>query len=151
MIHPFPDRTLTMIKFVLSWLHHCTCRRERGKCGPMTGLSLWKRTIDVKFICSVTSDCYKKKWTLYQGHQDAQDKQQTADAVSACSQVKVEDAPKLWKFPNRNVHTFGFVYHDTNGLSHGPVWKTQLFLLSEICTVILWQDCCVKGNLRKSY
>ena len=56
-----------------------------------------------------------------------------------------------WKFKNRNVQTFGFVYHDTNGLNHGPVWKTQSFLLSEICTVILWQDCYWKGNLRKSY
>ena len=27
-----------------------------------------------------------------------------------------------WKFPNRNVQTFGFVYHDTNGRNHGPVW-----------------------------
>ena len=40
-------------------------------------------------------------------------------------------------FPNRNVQTFGFVYHDTNGRNHGPVRKTQSFLLSEICTVIL--------------
>ena len=61
--------------------------------GPMTSLSLWKRTLDVKFICSVTSDGCKKKWTLYQGHQDAQDKQQPTDAVSACSQVKMEDVP----------------------------------------------------------
>ena len=52
---------------------------------------------------------------------------------------------------NRNAQTFGFVYHDTNGLNHCPVWKTQSFLLSEICTVILWQDCYEKGNLRKSY
>ena len=35
--------------------------------------------------------------------------------------------------------------------NHGPVWKTQSFLLSELCTVILWQDCYGKGNLRKSY
>ena len=34
-----------------------------------------------------------------------------------------------WKFPNRSVQTFGFVYHDTNGL---------------------WQDYCGKDNLRKS-
>ena len=53
--------------------------------------------------------------------------------------------------PNRNVQTLGFVYHDTNGLNHGPVWKIQSFLLSEICTVILWQDSCGKGNLRKFY
>ena len=37
-----------------------------------------------------------------------------------------------WKFPNRNVQTFGFVYHDTNGQNHCPVWKTQSFLLNEI-------------------
>ena len=36
-------------------------------------------------------------------------------------------------------------------IMHGPVWKTQSFLLSGICTVILWQDYYVKGNLRKSY
>ena len=43
----------------------------------MTSLSLWKRTLDVEFIFSVTSDGCKKKWTLYKGYQDAQDKQQT--------------------------------------------------------------------------
>ena len=56
-----------------------------------------------------------------------------------------------WKFQNGNVQTFGFVYHDTNGQDHGTVWKTQSFLLSEICTVILWQDWYGNGNLRKSY
>ena len=69
--------------------------------------------------------------------------EQAAGAVSAKTQVKMEDG--------RSVQTFGFVYHDTNGQNHGPVWKTQLFLLSGICTVILWQDCYGKGNLRKSY
>ena len=77
---------------------------------------------------------------------------QAADAVSAYTQVKMEDAPKLLKkFPNRNVQTFGFVYHDTNGQNHGPVWKIQSFLLNEICMVIFWQDCYGKGNLRNSY
>ena len=76
---------------------------------------------------------------------------QAADAVSANTQVKMEDAHKLFvKFQNRSVQTFGFVYHDTNGQNHGPVWKTQSFLLSEICMVILWQDYYGKGNLRKS-
>ena len=41
------------------------------------------------------------------------------------------------KFPNRNVKIFGFVYHDTSGPNRGPEWKTQSFLLNEICTVIL--------------
>ena len=63
---------------------------------------------------------------------------QAADAVSAYTQVKMEDAHKL--------------LNDTNGQNHGPVWKTQSFLLSEICMVILWQGTImVKGNLRKSY
>ena len=56
----------------------------------------------------------------------------------------------LKKFPNLNVQTCGFGNHDTNGQNHGPVWKIQSFFLSEICTVILWQDCYAKGNLRKS-
>ena len=51
----------------------------------------------------------------------------------------------------RNVQTFGFVYHDTKGQNHGPVWKTQLFLMNEICMVILWQDCYGRGNLRTSH
>ena len=77
---------------------------------------------------------------------------QAADAVSAYTQVKMEDAPKLFKkIQNRNVQTFGFVHHETNGRKHGPVWKTQSFLLSDIFMVILWQDCYGKGNLRKSY
>ena len=50
---------------------------------------------------------------------------QAADAVSAYTQVKMKDAHKLLKIPSQNVQTFGFVYHDTNGQNHGPVWKTQ--------------------------
>ena len=85
---------------------------------------------------------------------------QAADAVSAYTQVKMEDAHKLLKIPKSECpdiwirpprHKFGFVHHDTNGLNHGQVWKIQSFLLSEICTVILWQDYDVKGNLRKSF
>ena len=75
---------------------------------------------------------------------------QAADAVSVYTQVKMEDAHKLFKFQNRSVQTFGFVYHDTNGLHHGPVWKTQSFLLKGICMVIFWQDYYGKGNSRKS-
>ena len=46
------------------------------------------------------------------------------------------------KFQNRNVQICGYVYQNTNGLNHGPVWKIQSFLLSEICTFIqglLWR------------
>ena len=60
-----------------------------------------------------------------------------------CSQI-IENSK------NRSVQTFGFVYHDTNGLNHGPVWKIQSFFVKGIFTVILWQDYYGKGNLRKS-
>ena len=76
---------------------------------------------------------------------------QAADAVSAYTQVKWKMLTNYRKFQNRSVQTFGSVHHDTYGQNHGPVWKTQLFLLSEICTVILWQDYYGKDNLRKSY
>ena len=76
---------------------------------------------------------------------------QAADAVSAFTQVKWRILPNYRKFHNRSVQTFGFVYHDTNGRNHGPVWKTQSFLLGKIGTVILWRDCYGKGKLRKSY
>ena len=76
---------------------------------------------------------------------------QEADAVSACTQVKWKMLQNYWKFQIRTVQTFGFVYHETNGQNHGPVWKIQSSLLNEICTVILWQDCYWKVNLRKSY
>ena len=63
---------------------------------------------------------------------------QAADAISAYSQDKMEDAPtSLLNFLSRNVQIFGYVYQNTNGLNRGPVWKIQSFLLSEICTVIL--------------
>ena len=50
---------------------------------------------------------------------------QAADAMSACAQVKMEDAPKLPKFRSQKVQTCGYAFQDTYGRNHGPVWKTQ--------------------------
>ena len=75
---------------------------------------------------------------------------QAADAVSAYTQEKIEECSQnVWKSPNHNVQTLGFVYHNTNGLNHGPVWKIQSFLLSGICTVILWKDYYGKRQFEK--
>ena len=90
-----------------------------------------------------------RSWISFPHCQVAMDKQQTQYRLILKWKWKM--LTNYWKFPNRNVQTFGFVYHDTNGQNHGPVWKTQSFLLSEIFMVILWQDCDGKGNLRKSY
>ena len=65
---------------------------------------------------------------------------QAADAVSAYTHVKLEDAPRLPEIPKPEC---------PDGRSLCPVWKTQLFLLSGICMVICYQDCCGNGNLKK--
>ena len=77
---------------------------------------------------------------------------QAADAVSAYTQVKNGRCSKIIEIPKVRMSR----YLDTSAKTrmaqnHGPVWKTQSFLLSEICTVIFWQDCYEKGNLKKSY
>ena len=51
-----------------------------------------------------------------------------------------------WKFQNLNVQTLGILDLDTNGPNHRPVLEIQTFFLSEICTVIHWQDWYEKGN-----
>ena len=77
---------------------------------------------------------------------------QAADTVSAYTQVKMEVAPKLLKISKSECPDIWIRRTTTqNGINHGPVSKTQLFLLSGICTVILWQDSYEKGNWRKSY
>ena len=60
---------------------------------------------------------------------------ETVVAVSAYTQVKMEDAPKILKSRIGVSRRLWFVYHDRNDLNHGPEWKTQLFPTSGICTV----------------
>ena len=62
---------------------------------------------------------------------------QAADAVSAETQVKMEDAQKLLKKSKIGVSRHLDSSTTTNGQNHGPVWKTQLLLSNGICTVIL--------------
>ena len=61
---------------------------------------------------------------------------QVAEAVSAYTQVKMEDAHKSMKIPKIEVSRHLDSTTTTNGLNQGPVLKTQSFLLSGICTVI---------------
>ena len=67
---------------------------------------------------------------------------QAADAVSAYTQVKIEDASKLLKIPKSECPDISIFHLDTSG------WKIQSFLLTEICMVILWQDCYEKILLK---
>ena len=77
---------------------------------------------------------------------------QAADAVSAYTQVKMEDAHKLLKIPKSECPDI-WIRLPRQQMAQIMVQygKTQSFLLSEICMVILWQDFYGKGNLRKSY
>ena len=72
---------------------------------------------------------------------------QAADAVSAYTQVKMEDAPTLFQnSKSQNVQMFGYVHQSTQGPNHGPIWKIRSFLLNEI-----WQDHYGKGNSREFF
>ena len=89
----------------------------------------------------------QKSWTLFQDHWDAQDKQQMRCPLRPRSKWKVHR--RCWKFQSQNVQTFGYVYQNTSGQNHGPVWMTQSFVSNGICTVIFWQDYHGNSNLRK--
>ena len=116
--------------------------------------TLWKKILDLmQYLQDKDHQHHKwrqqKSWISYSDCQDAQDKQLTQYLLIPRPKWKM--LQNYWKISNRNFQTFGFVYHDTSGQNHGPVWKTQSFLLSGICTVILWQDCYGKSDLSKSY
>ena len=58
---------------------------------------------------------------------------QAADAVSAYTQVKMEDAPKLLRIPKSECpKIYGYVFPDTSGPNRGQTQKIQWFLLNEI-------------------
>ena len=69
----------------------------------------------------------QRSWMSYPDCQGAQDKQLMQYLLKLRSKWKI--LQNYWKIQNRNVQTYGFVKHDTNGQNHGPVWKTQSFFL----------------------
>ena len=79
---------------------------------------------------------------------------QAADAVSAFSHVKMEDAPSYVENSKIGMsRQFGFVYHDTYGQNHGPVSKIWSFLQSENLyghpmAGLLWERQCEKILLK---
>ena len=77
---------------------------------------------------------------------------QTAHAVSAYTQVKMEDAPTSLKIPKSECPDIWIRLPKHNWpKSWSSMEDIQSFLLNEICTVILWQNSYVKGNSRKFY
>ena len=76
---------------------------------------------------------------------------QAADGISAYTQVEMEVAPPLIKHPKSECPDIWMRLPQYKWPNRGPVLKIQSFLLSEICTVILYQDHHGKGNSRKFY
>ena len=68
---------------------------------------------------------------------------QAADAASAYTQVKMEDA--------QSVLIYGYVFHHTNGQNHGQTLKTPQFLSNEACSDTRLLASCGKDSLRKFY
>ena len=75
---------------------------------------------------------------------------QTADAVSAKTQVKWKMHQRYVRFQSQNGQIFGYVHGSTNSQNHGPVWKIQLFFSKGICTVIPCQRTVVGKAIRES-
>ena len=76
---------------------------------------------------------------------------EAADAVSAYTQVKMEDASKFLKIPKSECPDRWIRLPQHKWPKSWSSMEDQPFLLNEICVVILWQDYYGKGNLRKSY
>ena len=77
---------------------------------------------------------------------------QAADAVSAYTQVKMEDAPKLLKIPKSECPDIWIRLPRHKWLKHGPsMERPSRSSRKGICTVILWQDFYGKGNFEKLY
>ena len=76
---------------------------------------------------------------------------QAADASSAKTQVKMEDAPKLLKIPKSECPDIWIRLPRHKWPKPWSSMEDPVVPLERICTVILWQDCYGKGNLRQSY
>ena len=74
---------------------------------------------------------------------------QAAYALSAHTQVKMEDASTLFLNSKVRMPRYLDTSTEAHGQNHGPVWKIQPFLLNGICAVILRQDSCGTSNSRK--
>ena len=76
---------------------------------------------------------------------------QAADAVSAYTQVKMEDAPTLLKIPKSECPDFWIRLPKHKWPKSSSSMEDPNVPLEQICTVVLWQDYCGNGNLRKFY
>ena len=60
----------------------------------------------------------QKSWISFRGYTVAQVKQLTQYLLTLMLKWKM--LQNFWRFQNRNVQTYGYVYHETKSLNHGP-------------------------------
>ena len=75
---------------------------------------------------------------------------QAADAISAYTQVKMEDVQKLLNSPNQNVQMYGYDFQNINGRSRGNTLRILLSILNEPYKETHSQDSCGKDSSKKS-
>ena len=90
-----------------------------------------------------------RSWISSQYCQVSMDKQQTQHR--RITKWKCRMLPNFWKFQSQNVQTFGFVYHDINGLNHVQYWRPSLSSWTKSVRSSFWQDYYGKCNLRKCF
>ena len=85
--------------------------------------------------CKITRLCWTRSWCRICPY---------VGKIGGCSQI-------AQKFLNRNVQTFGYVFHDTNGQNHGKTLMIPWYLLNEIYMVTYYLHCYGKDNSKKLY
>ena len=100
------------------------------------------RSIHWTRIFSISNDSSKDQWISSPDCQVAMDKQQTQFLLIPMWKWKM--LTNYWKFPNPNVQTFGFVYHDTNGPKswssiEDPVVPLERNLYGHPLAGLLWE------------
>ena len=140
------------LSFKECWIGGKTPKIQRSSCTPRRYYKIWFWILCSIYrtrIISITNDCSKN----HGYHIQTARMRRTSSRRSICLHPG-----KNWGCTQNTENSqIGMSRHlDSStttqmGPNHGPMWKTQSFLFSEICLVILWQDCYGYGNVRKSY
>ena len=147
-----PHRWTSVIWKMLNWRqkHH----KYKGRIVlPRRHCERWLRILcSIRWtrIISISNDGSKRSWMSYSRLPGCS---RTSSWRSICLYPGKNGrcSTNYWKYPKSECPDIWIRLPRHKWSNHGPVWKTQSFLLNEICMIILWQDRCGQGNLRKSY
>ena len=119
---------------------------QRSSCASRRHCERWFWMDLMQYLPSKDHQHHKwrqqRSWISYPHCQDAQYKQLTQCLLIPRTERKM--LQNYWKLPNRNVQTYGFVYHDTNGQNHwssmeDPVVPLERNLYGHPLAGLLWE------------